>query len=165
MSLLLLLGGLSGAAVSSLPAPVGLTVEGLTADVAVLSETLPRFSFLHGDASSLPRGTTQKSYRITVTTVGSDDEQAAKPLWDSGVVVSANCSEIEYAGAAALPAFQRFQWTAEWTASGSAGSSAQATAQFEVRCQAFLRQVLGDFPFALCSLVLKPVADGPPRCR
>ena len=46
--------------VGMLPAPVSLLVERLEADVAVLSEAKPRFSFHHGHVMALlPRGSQQ----------------------------------------------------------------------------------------------------------
>jgi hypothetical protein len=113
-----------------LPAPVGLLVEGLEVEVAVISEARPRFSFLHGASISslLPRGSVQASYRLTVTPVGGEEE-GKKAVWDSGAVLSRNSTQIVYAGSA-LQAFTRYSWTAQWTASGGA-SSASATSTFE----------------------------------
>ena len=106
----------------ALPAPINLRLEGLLPEEAVITESLPRFSFVHGDVA-LPRGAQQHSYRINVK-IG--DEQ----LWDSGDVASRNMSQIEYAGPA-LPPFTRFTWTARWTAANALGSSAPAEATFE----------------------------------
>ena len=48
---------------ASMPAPEYLRVEGLLESVAVISEPLPRFSFLHGELSSGDSfGVTQASY-------------------------------------------------------------------------------------------------------
>ena len=106
----------------ALPAPINLRLEGLLPEEAVITENLPRFSFVHGDVA-LPRGAQQHSYCINVK---NGDEQ----LWDSGDVVSRNMSQIEYAGPA-LPPFTRFAWTARWTAANALGSSAPAEATFE----------------------------------
>jgi hypothetical protein len=124
-------------AAAALPAPVHLRVEGLLEEVAVISEALPRFSFLHGDVGAGSFGTTQASYRITV--VGSDPggtatqavaaATAAAPLWDSGDVKSTNCSQLVYAGKALAP-FTRYTWTVEWTSSAG-DRSAPATSRFE----------------------------------
>eukprot|EP01044_Picomonas_judraskeda_P018763 COSAG03_NODE_3799_length_1824_cov_8.102029_1_plen_121_part_10 len=88
-----------------IPAPVHLRVEGLLeTPIVVISEPKPHFSFLHGRLPGGDRGVTQASYRLTVSerdpAAGS---AAAPPLWDTGAVASANCSEIEYAGPALSP--------------------------------------------------------------
>eukprot|EP01043_Picozoa_sp_COSAG02_P063362 COSAG02_NODE_8960_length_2381_cov_2.740140_1_plen_593_part_01 len=114
-----------------LPAPEHLRVEGLLEAVAVISEPYPRFSFLHGDVLALAAapgspgfGVTQASYRIQVA-----DADTGTPLWDSGDVKSANCSQIEYRGKPLSP-FARFVWTVDWTSSAGI-KSAQANAHFE----------------------------------
>lgn len=107
-------------------APVHLRVEGLLEQVAVISEQLPRFSFLHGEAPP-GFGITQASYRITVA--GEDAPAAALPLWDSGEVESSNCSEIVYRGKALAP-FTRYRWSVEWTSSTGV-TSPSAAARFE----------------------------------
>ena len=107
------------AAATTPAAPTNLRVEGLTAAEAVISEPLPRFSFVHAAGSSPvepqpQRGTRQQSYRITVHEEALATSAAAPPaplLWDSGDVPSANCSEIEYNGTALQP-FTRYEWTA-----------------------------------------------------
>ena len=96
-------------AVELLPAqpPVHLRVEGLLEPVAVISEPLPRFSFLHAAAGAVPPAgpnVTQSSYRITVA--DADGGAGASLMWDSGHVASTNCSHIAYAGAP-LTAFTR----------------------------------------------------------
>ena len=113
-------------AAAAIPAPASLLVEGLEASVAVISESRPRFSFVHGNtAGALPRGTTQASYRITVSNVDGGSQ-----VWDSGDVKSPNCSQIAYSGPALTP-FTRYRWTAQWAASGAAGTSAKASSTFE----------------------------------
>lgn len=113
----------------SLPSePVHLRVEGLLEPVAVISEPHPRFSFLHHPPGALPPvfNVTQSSYRITVAPV---DGGSGQLIWDSGLVVSPNCSQIVYAGKP-LSAFTRYEWTVEWTSS-TGHTSAQANARFE----------------------------------
>ena len=74
--------------VGMLPAPVSLLVERLEADVAVLSEAKPRFSFHHGHVMALlPRGSQQVSYQLTVTAVGS-----SAALWDLSLARSLSLS-------------------------------------------------------------------------
>eukprot|EP01047_Picozoa_sp_COSAG01_P071226 COSAG01_NODE_10999_length_2030_cov_1.718281_1_plen_629_part_01 len=112
-----------------LPAPVSLLVEGLEADVAVVSEAQPRFSFHHGNLTALlPRGSQQVSYQLTVAIMGS-----STPLWDSGVVTSSNSTQIDYGGSKPLEPFTRYEWTAKWTGGTSAESvtSMAATSTFE----------------------------------
>ena len=114
------------AAVSS-SAPVHLRVEGLLEPVAVISEALPRFSFLHADddaAAGGGFGITQASYHIVVA-----DADTGALMWDSGDVESSNCSQIVYAGKP-LPPFTRFAWTVAWTSSAGV-KSALASARFE----------------------------------
>ena len=70
--------------ISGWPAPVRLRVEGLEQlpqQPVVLSETLPRFSFSHGQiaAGAPPRGLGQSAYQLTV-------QCAEAVVWDSGVV-------------------------------------------------------------------------------
>ena len=108
-----------------LDAPHSLKVNGLLPAVAVISDPLPRFSFLYAELGEGAVGVTQASYRIAVSKIDS-----AALVWDSGSVNSANCSEIVYEGLP-LTAFTRYEWTAEWTASGDVGSSNAATASFE----------------------------------
>ena len=125
-------------AASAAAAPTNLRVEGLAPEVAVISEPLPRFSFVHADVpdAQAVRGTRQRSYRITVREAAyATDAAAAVPtapllLWDSGDVASANCSEIEYNGTALQP-FSRYEWTAAWTDVVTGQTSAAATAFFE----------------------------------
>ena len=105
-------------------APFHLRVEGLLEAVAVISEPTPRFSFLHGPGASPSFGVTQASYRITVAKFDTE-----KVMWDSGAVLSSNCSQIVYAGEALAP-FTRYSWTAEWTSSAGDRSAASA-ARFE----------------------------------
>eukprot|EP01052_Picozoa_sp_SAG31_P047577 SAG31_NODE_9581_length_1256_cov_1.189283_1_plen_364_part_10 len=113
-------------AAQMLPAPTDLRVESLAEQYATVSVAAPRFSFRHGKMTSLlPRGTTQASYRLTVALASNKTT-----LWDTDVVTSTQCSEIEYKGAP-LPPFTRFVWTAQWTASGGHGSSAVGTSSFE----------------------------------
>ena len=115
------------AAVSS-SAPVHLRVEGLLEPVAVISEALPRFSFLHADDDAAAAGggfgITQASYHIVVA-----DADTGASMWDSGDVESSNCSQIVYAGRP-LPPFTRFAWTVAWTSSAGV-KSALASARFE----------------------------------
>jgi alpha-L-rhamnosidase len=107
-------------------APARMRVEGLLEPVAVISEPLPRFSFLHGELSAGSGfGITQTSYRITVSNL----DGGGALVWDSGVVKTANCSQIEYAGKSLAP-FTRYAWTAEWTSSAGV-TSAQAISHFE----------------------------------
>ena len=91
------------------PAPEHLRVEGLLEPVAVISEPLPRFSFLHGEAAAAGFGVTQTSYRIRVA-----DADSGTPLWDSGDVKSPDCSQIVYGGKPLAP-FRRFAWSVDWT--------------------------------------------------
>ena len=60
----------------NIPAPEHLRVEGLLESVAVISEPLPRFSFLHGElAGGGNFGVTQTSYHIIVAeadSIGAD---------------------------------------------------------------------------------------------
>jgi hypothetical protein len=114
--------------------PTHLRVEGLLAAEAVLSEAAPRFSFEHPQAAAGQRGLHQASYRITVADADaetSDAADAAAPLWDSGDVASAACSQIVYNGPPLSP-FTRYIWTAQWTsdAAGAARSAAE-TGRFE----------------------------------
>ena len=102
---------------------MNLRIEGLLTAVAVISEPFPRFSFLHSLGNTFERGTTQASYRLTVVQRGVADIA----VWDSGVVVSANCSEIEYAGSALQP-FSRYTWTAQFTTSNGTTSEVAAAA-------------------------------------
>lgn len=118
-----------GTSSEPLPAPADLRVEGLDAASAVLSNAKPLFSFGHGDVLALqrllPRGATQGAYRITVSATGAN----ASLLWDSGITVSNQCSQIEYSGPSLVP-FGRYSWSAEWqTTSGH--RSARATSTFE----------------------------------
>eukprot|EP01047_Picozoa_sp_COSAG01_P022437 COSAG01_NODE_1331_length_10699_cov_28.574717_1_plen_282_part_00 len=122
---------------TELEAPHSLKVNGLLPAVAVISDAMPRFSFMHSQLSGMATfGITQASYRITVHKVGSSRAAATGDLhdynlmWDSGGVNGTNCTQIVYAGRA-LIAFTRYEWTAQWTASGAFGSSAVATATFE----------------------------------
>eukprot|EP01043_Picozoa_sp_COSAG02_P040296 COSAG02_NODE_3249_length_7096_cov_5.491496_3_plen_258_part_00 len=132
---LLALSSLALTESAELEAPHSLKVNGLLPAVAVISDAVPRFSFLHsklGVGAAGVFGITQTSYRITVRKLrdvagGSDD---ADLMWDSKTVNSTSCSQILYAGRA-LIAFTRYEWTAEWTASGTFGSSAAARATFE----------------------------------
>jgi hypothetical protein len=79
-------------------------VEGLTEDVAVISEPAPRFSFLPALVpGSMQRGVRLTSYRITVAKISGP---SLVPLWDSGDVNSSVCSEIAYLGPE-LPPFTR----------------------------------------------------------
>ena len=113
---------------ASMPAPEHLRVEGLLESVAVISEPLPRFSFLHGElASGGSFGVTQTSYHIKVTET--DATAADVIVWDSGDVQTSNCSQIVFAGRALTP-FTRYTWSVSWTASTGA-KSATATARFE----------------------------------
>eukprot|EP00039_Didymoeca_costata_P030726 m.31059 g.31059 ORF g.31059 m.31059 type:complete len:1152 (-) comp8275_c0_seq1:33-3488(-) len=109
-----------------LPPPSRLRIEGLLEGVAVISESIPRFSFMHGPVPSGMHGMTQASYRITVSKYASGNP---KPLWDSGDVNSMLSNGIEYGGPTLTP-FSMYQWTAEWTSSNG-NKSAQATAKFE----------------------------------
>ena len=120
-------GEAEGAAGTRWPAPTRLRVEGLEQrppGLVVLSETRPRFAFSHG-LSSAPRGLSQKAYRITVR-----DSETKATVWASGAVLSANSSEIEYAGEP-LRAFGAYTWSAAWQASDG-NWSAEASAAFEL---------------------------------
>ena len=97
----------SAAQLVLLPAPTDLRVESLAEQYATISVAAPRFSFQHGrQPSSLPRGTSQASYWLTVAAAGSNTL-----LWGTHVA-STRCSQIEYTGAP-LPPFGRFVWTAQ----------------------------------------------------
>ena len=111
------------AAASPMPAPRHLRVEGLEQAAAIISEPLPRFSFLHSLPSSA-RNTTQLSYRITVS-----ERDGGRRLWDSGDVQSSACSQVVYGGVALAP-FTRYEWTVRWRSSAG-GTSAPATGRFE----------------------------------
>lgn len=112
--------------------PVNLRVEGLTADVAFISEPKPRFSFLHepipaDSSSSVARNVTQSSYHITIVRTGGAGVTAPEKMWDSGEVESSDCSEIEYAGAA-LPPFSSYTWTVAYTTNtGYTSKTARST--------------------------------------
>jgi alpha-L-rhamnosidase len=132
--------GTTTAQAASPSAPVHLRVEGLLEEVAVISEPLPRFSFVHGELATPSFGVTQASYHITVadadaTTAGGHADAdataatATAPLWDSGDVTSSNCSQIVYGGKALSP-FTRYTWTVAWTSSAGT-KSAPATGRFE----------------------------------
>ena len=96
----------------------------------MISEPLPRFSFLHGAlAGGAAFAVTQASYRITVTEADAASGAKRPVLWDSGDVKSSSCNEIVFAGVPLQP-FTRYDWTAEWTAS-TGTKSAQANARFE----------------------------------
>lgn len=127
--LLLLAAAASRSEPLILPAPSRLLVEGLEPAVAFISEPRPRFSFDHGAATTeaLARGAAQASYRITVASL--PHESVAPLSWDSGVVHSTSCSQIEYNGTALVP-FTSYRWTVEWEAS-TGESSAPASAIFE----------------------------------
>lgn len=106
--------------------PENLRVEGLLAPTAIISETKPRFSFIHKLSPQQGFGVVQASYRITVRKSGADTL-----TWDSGDVASPMCSEIEYGGTRLAP-FTVYVWTAEWTPSGGAASrSGTANSTFE----------------------------------
>lgn len=78
-----------------------------TTSLVVLSESAPRFAYAHVAESSHARGLGQAAYHITV-------RNATKAVvWDSGVVNSANCSEITYAGKP-LRAFEAYAWGVKW---------------------------------------------------
>ena len=112
------------------PAPVRLKVEGLeqqqqgagVSSLLVLSESLPRFAFSHGPVAmqsarnaggivepaalaigrkEVPRGLAQTAYRIRVSHDPSHTDSMGALVWDSGVVHSADCTSIVYAGHAA----------------------------------------------------------------
>jgi hypothetical protein len=93
---LLLITVVLGSATAQLAAPGNLRVEGLKEEVAVLSENTPLFSFVPPDVPAGLFGTTQQSYRITVSIIhpitGLSDptghEAVGAPLWDSGDVAS-----------------------------------------------------------------------------
>jgi alpha-L-rhamnosidase len=117
-------------------APTRLRVEGLEQQqqsdgLVVLSEKLPRFAFIahsllmtRSAGVSAPRGLAQAAYHIRVL------NRSGVPVWDSGVVKSANCSEIAYAGEL-LRAFEAYTWRVKWL--GSDGRwSAEASAAFEM---------------------------------
>ena len=126
----MLLAALFSLASTAAPvAPEHLRVEGLLESVAVISEPLPRFSFLHGELADGGGsfGVTQASYHITVA--DADAVGADAVVWDSGDVQSSNCSQIIYAGKALLP-FTRYHWSVSWTSSAGV-KSAPATARFE----------------------------------
>jgi hypothetical protein len=120
---LMLLQALTCTSAEQPAAPHHLRVEDLDEAVAVLSEPLPRFSFMHPPVPNGQRGLVQAAYRIKVSKLG-----AKTPLWDSGSVASAATSVI-YAGPA-LSAFTRYTWTAEW-ASSAGDTSATALSHFE----------------------------------
>lgn len=110
-----------------LPAPVHLRVEGLEQNVAVISDPFPRFSFLHGMIGGASFGVTQVSYRIIVADA---DTNSTELLWDSGEVLSANCSQIVYGAGNGLVPFTRYKWNVTWTSSDGM-RSAPASARFE----------------------------------
>ena len=85
----MLLAGMGASASSPIAAPSNLRIEGLQADVAVLSEKMPLFSFTPPPAPAGSFGITQQSYRITVSKADAPNGKAVgKPLWDSGDVAS-----------------------------------------------------------------------------
>ena len=134
VSLTALLIAHSTADVVGWPAPVRLRVEGLEQwpqQPVVLSEALPRFSFSHGRlAPGAPRGLAQSAYHVTVEL---QRRGAENPLvvWDSGVVRTANSSDIAFAGSEPLRPFEAYKWTAAWLATDGRWS-ANATAAFEM---------------------------------
>ena len=115
------------ASAAALDPPRHLRVEGLHQGAAIISEARPRFSFLHGAAPS-GFGVTQASFRITVTDADADDA-TSQHYWDSGLVKSSNCSQIEYGGDELKP-FTRYDWTVSWTSSAG-DQSPPASARFE----------------------------------
>jgi|EP01046_Picozoa_sp_COSAG06_P010732 hypothetical protein len=136
-----------------------LRVEGLELQqqgedgLVVLSEQLPRFAFSHSvpnsNTAAVPRGLAQAAYHIKVhsssvsssSSSGSGSSSSssrsssssggnATTVWDSGVVRSANCSEIVYAGEP-LRAFEAYTWSVAWL--GTDGRwSIEATSTFEM---------------------------------
>ena len=114
-------------AVGLLPAPTTLRVEGLS-QTAVIGISRPAFSFLHAsddegvnDDGLLHRGLTQVAYRIVVmrNALGAAGQEGGV-VWDSGRVVSSNCSVIEFGGAEPLAPFGLYRWQAQWWRSDGA---------------------------------------------
>ena len=75
---------------TALLAPSNLRVEGLKQEVAFLSESRPLFSFVPPPLPAGAYGTTQQSYRITVSEASGPTGHGAvaAPLWDSGDIAS-----------------------------------------------------------------------------
>lgn len=72
---------------TALLAPSNLRVEGLTQEVAVLSESRPLFSFVPPPLPAGAFGYFCESYRITVS-ASSPTGAVAATLWDSGDIAS-----------------------------------------------------------------------------
>lgn len=82
----------------------------------------PRFSWnLTADEH---RGTEQESYRITVT------DESGKTVWDSGVTMSGNCTDVVYEGSPLQPA-TRYYWSVTTTDSNSKEHKSAEKAWFE----------------------------------
>lgn len=92
--------------------------------LVVLSEPAPCFAYSHMIESSHGRGLGQAAYHITVRSA------TEAVVWDSGVVKSANCSEITYAGKP-LHAFEAYTWDVKWLGTDGRWST-RAFAAFEL---------------------------------
>lgn len=109
------------AAAQTLPPASNLVVE-YVADPIVLDVPAPRFSWTVSAADPAARGVVQGSYRVQVT-YRAPGGGAAAQMWDSGVVASAQTTNVAYAGTALFPD-SLFSWTVVWT--DGAGNSAPA---------------------------------------
>ena len=123
MALFLLVPALSlGALSPSQPSPSGLTVDWQTAPALGVS-IAPRFGWSVAPCSG-SKNAMQSGYTIQV----SADGASAKPVWDSGKVMSNSSFNVKYGGPA-LVGGAAYIWTVK-TMSGSCTSAASAPATF-----------------------------------